>query len=65
MGLSLWEQFLEYVHEKQIPMSDGDWCEEALAFSGGNVLVASALLDMVKKSKAIDKIVMNVVPAEA
>ncbi len=63
--VSMWEQFLEYVHTKGIPMSDGDWCEEALAFSGGNVIVARALLDMVKKSQTIDKMVMNVVPAEA
>ena len=63
--LSFWEQFLEYVSKKDIPMSDGDWCEEALAFSGGNPIVASVLLDMVKKSQCIEHMVMATEPAEA
>ena len=63
--VSMWIQFLEYVDHKDIPMADGDWCEEALAFSGGNPIVASALLDMVKTSKAVDSLVKSSVPGEA
>ena len=63
--VSMWIQFLEYVKHKDIPMADGDWCEEALAFSGGNPIVASALLDMVKASKAVDSMVKHCVPGEA
>lgn len=35
--VELWEQFIQYVAEKDQPMADGDWCEEALAFAGGDV----------------------------
>ena len=61
----MWEQFLEFVEHKNVPMSDGDWCEEALAFSGGNPTVACALLDMVKTTRAVDSLVKNSVPGEA
>ena len=54
--VDMWEQFLEYVQHKGVPMSDGEWCSEALAFSGGNTIVACALLDMVHKSKVIEQI---------
>ena len=63
--VELWTQFLEYVSEKGVPMSDGDWCEEALAFAGGNAVVACALLDLVKKRKAMDALVKHSVPGEA
>jgi len=63
--VDMWEDFLEYVQHKGIPMSDGDWCSEALSFSGGNTDVACVLLDMVKKSQAIQKVVMTTKPAEA
>ena len=63
--VELWTKFLEYVSEKGVPMSDGDWCEEALAFAGGDATVACALLDMVKSTKAIDSLVKNSVPGEA
>ena len=63
--VSMWEQFLEFVEHKNVPMSDGDWCEEALAFAGGNAMVACALLDLVKKSKAVDSLVKHSVPGEA
>mgnify|MGYP003113238529 FL=1 len=63
--VDMWEQFLEYVQHKGVPMSDGEWCSEALAFSGGNTIVACALLDMVHKSKVIEQMVMTTKPAEA
>jgi len=63
--VDLWTQFLQYVSEKNIPMADGDWCEEALSFAGGNVTVACALLGMVKTSKAVDSLVKSSVPGEA
>jgi len=63
--VDLWTQFLEYVDQKDIPMADGDWCEEALSFAGGNITVACALLSMVKTSKAVDSLVKSSVPGEA
>ena len=63
--IELWKQFIEYVAEKDQPMSDGDWCEEALAFAGGDVQVAMALLSLTKKAELFHKMAKNVVPAEA
>jgi hypothetical protein len=63
--IDLWKQFIEYVAEKDVPMADGDWCEEALAFAGGDVQVAMALLSLTKKAELFHKMAKNVVPAEA
>jgi hypothetical protein len=63
--VELWTKFLEYLEFKGLPMSDGDWCEEALAFAGGDPTVACALLDMVKTTRAVDSLVKNSVPGEA
>ena len=63
--IELWKQFIEYVAEKDQPMSDGDWCEEALAFAGGDVQVAMALLSLTKKAELFHKMAKTVVPAEA
>lgn len=63
--IELWEQFIRFVAEKNQPMSDGDWCSEALAFAGGNVQVAMVLLDMTKKAELFHKMAKNIVPAEA
>ena len=63
--VDMWEDFLEYVQHNRIPMSDEEWNSEALAFSGGNKAVASALFHMVKKSQAIQYMVMSTKPAEA
>tara|TARA_R100001163_G_scaffold30836_1_gene24223 strand:- start:408 stop:629 length:222 start_codon:yes stop_codon:yes gene_type:complete len=63
--IELWKQFIQYVAEKDVPMSDGDWCEEAMAFAGGNVEVAAALLNMTKKAELFHKMAKTAVPAEA
>jgi hypothetical protein len=63
--VELWKQFIEYVAEKDVPMSDGDWCEEALAFAGGDVEVAMALLSLTKQAELFHKMSKNVVPGEA
>jgi len=63
--IELWKQFIQYVAEKDVPMSDGDWCEEAMAFAGGNVEVAAALLNMTKKAELFHKMAKSIVPAEA
>tara|TARA_R100001594_G_scaffold135160_2_gene176714 strand:- start:92 stop:313 length:222 start_codon:yes stop_codon:yes gene_type:complete len=63
--VELWKQFIQYVAEKKQPMSDGDWCEEALAFAGGDVQVAMALIDLTKKAELFHKMAKTVVPAEA
>lgn len=63
--IELWKQFIEYVAEKDQPMSDGDWCEEALAFAGGDVQVAMALLSLTKQAELFHKMAKTVVPAEA
>ena len=63
--IELWKQFIEYVAEKDQPMSDGDWCEEALAFAGGDVQVAMALISLTRKAELFHKMAKNVVPAEA
>ena len=63
--IELWKQFIEFVSEKDQPMSDGDWCEEALAFAGGDVQVAMALLSLTKKAELFHKMAKTVVPAEA
>jgi hypothetical protein len=63
--IELWKQFIEYVAEKDHPMSDGDWCEEALAFAGGDVQVAMALISLTRKAELFHKMAKNVVPAEA
>ena len=63
--IELWKQFIEYVAEKDQPMSDGDWCEEALAFAGGDVQVAMALISLTKKAELFHKMAKTVVPAEA
>ena len=63
--IELWKQFIQYVAEKDVPMADGNWCEEAMAFAGGNVEVAAALLNMTKKAELFHKMANNVVPAEA
>jgi len=62
--IELWKQFIQYVAEKDVPMSDGDWCEEAMAFAGGNVEVAAALLNMTKKAELFHKMAKSIVPAE-
>lgn len=63
--IELWKQFIQYVAEKDVPMADGDWCEEAMAFAGGNVEVAAALLNMTKKAELFHKMAKTIVPAEA
>ena len=63
--VELWKQFIQYVAEKKQPMSDGDWCEEALAFAGGDPQVAMALITMTNKAVLFHKMVKNVVAAEA
>ena len=63
--IELWKQFIEFVAEKDQPMSDGDWCEEALAFAGGDVQVAMALLSLTKKAELFHKMAKTAVPAEA
>ena len=63
--IEMWEQFIQFVAEKNQPMSDGDWCEEAFAFAGGNVEIAVALITMTKKAELFHKMAKNVVPAEA
>jgi|TARA_R110000737_G_scaffold270038_1_gene277256 hypothetical protein len=63
--IELWKQFIQYVAEKDVPMADGDWCEEAMAFAGGNTEVAMALLNLTKKAELFHKMANNVVPAEA
>ena len=63
--IELWKQFIEYVAEKDQPMSDGDWCEEALAFAGGDVQVAMALISLTRKAELFHKMAKNIVPAEA
>ena len=63
--VELWEQFIQYVAEKKHSMADGDWCEEALAFAGGDVQVAMALLSLTKKAELFHKMAKTVVPAEA
>ena len=63
--IELWKQFIEFVAEKDEPMSDGDWCEEALAFAGGDVQVAMALLSLTRKAELFHKMAKAAVPAEA
>ena len=63
--IEMWEQFIQFVSEKKQPMSDGDWCEEALAFAGGDVQVAMALLSLTKQAELFHNMAKNVVPAEA
>ena len=63
--IELWKQFIQYVAEKDQPMSDGDWCEEALAFAGGDVRVAMALLSLTKQAELFHKMAKTIVPAEA
>tara|TARA_R100001198_G_C5043983_1_gene103313 strand:- start:44 stop:265 length:222 start_codon:yes stop_codon:yes gene_type:complete len=63
--IELWKQFIEYVAEKDQPMSDGDWCEEAMAFAGGDVEVAMALLSLTKQAELFHKMAKTIVPAEA
>ena len=63
--IELWKQFIEFVAEKDQPMSDGDWCEEALAFAGGDVQVAMALLSLTKQAELFHKMAKTAVPAEA
>ena len=63
--IELWKQFIQYVADKDQPMSDGDWCEEALAFAGGDVRVAMALLSLTKQAELFHKMAKTIVPAEA
>ena len=63
--VDLWRQFIQYVAEKKQPMSDGDWCEEALAFAGGDPQVAMALITMTKRAELFHKMAKTIVPAEA
>ena len=63
--IELWKQFIEFVAEKDQPMSDGDWCEEALAFAGGDVQVAMALLSLTRKAELFHKMAKTAVPGEA
>ena len=63
--IELWKQFIEFVAEKDQPMSDGDWCEEALAFAGGDVQVAMALISLTRKAELFHKMAKTIVPAEA
>lgn len=63
--IELWKQFIEFVSEKNQPMSDGDWCEEALAFAGGDVQVAMALLSLTNHAIMFHKMAKTTVPAEA
>ena len=63
--IELWKQFIKYVAEKDVPMADGDWCEEALAFAGGDVQVAMALLSLTRKAELFHKMAKTTVPAEA
>ncbi len=63
--VDLWKQFIQYVAEKKQPMSDGDWCEEALAFAGGDPKVAMALITLTKRAELFHKMAKTIVPAEA
>ena len=63
--VDLWKQFIQYVADKTQPMSDGDWCEEALAFAGGDPQVAMALITMTKRAELFHKMAKTIVPAEA
>ena len=63
--IELWKQFIQYVADKDQPMSDGDWCEEALALAGGDVRVAMALLSLTKQAELFHKMAKTIVPAEA
>jgi|TARA_R100000329_G_scaffold149397_1_gene139983 hypothetical protein len=63
--VEMWQQFIEYVSDKNQKMSDGDWCEEAFAFAGGDVKVAMSLLAMTKKAELFYKLAKSVTPAEA
>ena len=46
-------------------MSDGDWCEEALAFAGGDVQVAMVLISLTNHAVLFHKMESTIVPAEA
>ena len=63
--IELWKQFIEFVAEKDQPMADGDWCEEALAFAGGDVQVAMALLSLTRKAELFHKMAKTAVPAQS
>ena len=63
--VELWKQFIQYVAEKDQPMSDEDWCHEALAFAGGNIEVAQALISMTNHAVLFTKMERIIVPAEA
>ena len=63
--IELWKQFIEFVQEKNQPMSQERWCEEAVAFAGGNLQVAVALLHMTKKAELLHKMATQVVAGEA
>ncbi len=63
--LEMWEQFIQFVAEKNQPMSKHDWFEEALAFAGGDLTVAASLLAITKKAELFHKMAKTIVPAEA
>jgi hypothetical protein len=58
-NVEMWEQFIQFVADKNQPMSDGDWCEEALHFADGDVNVATSLLTMTKKAELFYKMARN------
>tara|TARA_R100001129_G_scaffold180005_1_gene157525 strand:+ start:894 stop:1136 length:243 start_codon:yes stop_codon:yes gene_type:complete len=63
--IELWKQFIEFVADKNVSMSDEDWCEEAVEFAGGNVEVAAALLSLTNHAIMFHKMAKTTVPAEA
>jgi hypothetical protein len=63
--IELWKQFIQFVADKNVSMSDEDWCEEAVEFAGGNVEVAAALLSLTNQAIMFHKMAKNVVPAES
>tara|TARA_R100000030_G_scaffold37823_2_gene28361 strand:- start:540 stop:761 length:222 start_codon:yes stop_codon:yes gene_type:complete len=63
--IELWKQFIQYVADKDQPMADSDWCEEALAFADGDVQVAMVLISLTNHAVLFHKMESTIVPAEA
>ena len=63
--ITLWKQFIEFVADKNQPMSHNDWIVEAVDFAKGDIQVALTLLAMTKKAELLHKMAKNVVAAEA
>ena len=63
--VDMWNQFLEYVQHKGVPMSEDDWKEEAMAFSGGNLEVACYLMCSLHEHLVIFSLLQKATPGEA